>query len=117
MSVTKPSRSLGRESALWARCEGPVLTDRLLAALVHPRQAVTHDVPAYWFGAVRSIITRAVSEVRPLLAERGCPAGPGVRLRTPAEVIDQLGVSGQSGIMDGTGTRARRPAGVHLREE
>ncbi|MFE9045726.1 transposase family protein [Streptomyces sp. NPDC007818] len=35
---------------------------------------------------------------------------PGVRLRTPAEVIDHLGANGQTGIIDGTEIRVRRPA-------
>lgn len=36
----------------------------------------------------RSTITRAVGEVRPLLAERGCTVSPDVRLRSLAEVVD-----------------------------
>ncbi|MFJ4868593.1 transposase family protein [Streptomyces sp. NPDC088757] len=55
-------------------------------------------------------ITRAIGEVRPLLAERGCTISPGVRLRTLAEVIDHHGASGQTGIIDGTEIRVRRPA-------
>ena len=49
-----------------------VFVDRLLATLVHLRHATTHDVLAAWFGVDRSTITRAVNEIRPLLAERGC---------------------------------------------
>ncbi|MFJ8469993.1 helix-turn-helix domain-containing protein [Streptomyces swartbergensis] len=49
-----------------------VFVDRLLATLVHLRHGATHDVLACWFGVDRSTITRASSEVRPLLAERGC---------------------------------------------
>jgi hypothetical protein len=78
-----------------------VFVDRLLATLVHLRHATTHDVPACWFGVDRSTITRAVGEVRPLLAERGCTIAPGVRLRTLAEVIDHLDADGKSGIIDG----------------
>lgn len=48
--------------------------------------------------------------MRPLLAERGCIISPGVRLRTLAEVVDHLGASGQTGIIDGTEIRVRRPA-------
>ncbi|MEU7297968.1 transposase family protein [Streptomyces exfoliatus] len=70
----------------------------------------THDVLACWFGVDRSTITRAIGEIRPLLAERGCTISPGVRLRTLAEVIDHLGASGQTGIIDGTEIRVRRPA-------
>ncbi|MEW5655265.1 transposase family protein [Streptomyces cinereoruber] len=87
-----------------------VFVDRLLATLVHLRHGVTHDVPACWFAVDRSTITRAIGEIRPLLAERGCTISPGVRLRTPAEVIDHLGASGQTGIIDGTEIRVRRPA-------
>ncbi|MGC0407349.1 hypothetical protein RKD31_000592 [Streptomyces sp. SAI-163] len=87
-----------------------VFVDRLLATLVHLRHGVTHDVLACWFGVDRSTITRAVGEVRPLLAERGCTVSPDVRLRSLAEVIDHLGSSGTTGIVDGTEIRVRRPA-------
>ncbi|MFI0120656.1 transposase family protein [Streptomyces globisporus] len=87
-----------------------VFVDRLLAALVHLRHGVTHDVLACWFGVDRSTVTRAVGEVRPLLAERGCTVSPDVRLRTLADVVDHLGASGTSGIIDGTEIRVRRPA-------
>ncbi|TKT05258.1 transposase [Streptomyces lasalocidi] len=87
-----------------------VFVDRLLATLVHLRHGVTHDVLACWFGGDRSTITRAIGEVRPLLAERGCTLSSGVRLRTLAEVIDHLGAGGKTGIIDGTEIRVRRPA-------
>ncbi|MFD5365586.1 transposase family protein [Streptomyces sp. NPDC127103] len=87
-----------------------VFVDRLLAMLVHLRHGVTHDVLACSFAVDRSTITRAIGEIRPLLAERGCTISPGVRLRTLAEVIDHLGASGQTGIIDGTEIRVRRPA-------
>jgi hypothetical protein len=87
-----------------------VFVDRLLATLVHLRHATTHDVLACWFGVDRSTITRAIGEVRPLLAGRGCTVSPGVRLRTLAEVVDHLGASGKTGIVDGTEIRVRRPA-------
>ncbi|WP_404827438.1 transposase family protein [Streptomyces bacillaris] len=77
---------------------------------MHLRHATTHDVLACWFGVDRSTITRAIGEVRPLLAERGCTVTPDIRLRTLAEVIDHLGTSGQTGIIDGTEVRVRRPA-------
>ncbi|WP_411111530.1 transposase family protein [Streptomyces sp. c-19] len=87
-----------------------VYVDRLLATLVHLRHGVTHDVLACWFGVDRSTVTRAVGEVRPLLAERGCAISPDVRLRTLAEVVDHPGASGRTGIIDGTEIRVRRPA-------
>ncbi|WP_145877983.1 MULTISPECIES: transposase family protein [unclassified Streptomyces] len=87
-----------------------VFVDRLLATLVHLRHGVTHDVLACWFGVDRSTITRAIGEVRPLLAQRGCTVTAGVRLRTLAEVVEYLGVTGETGIVDGTEIRVRRPA-------
>ncbi|MFI0960677.1 transposase family protein [Streptomyces sp. NPDC021080] len=48
--------------------------------------------------------------MRPLLAEQGCTVAAGVRLRTPAEVVDHLGRTGGTGIIDGTEIRVRRPA-------
>ncbi|WP_254076091.1 transposase [Streptomyces sp. P3] len=87
-----------------------VFVDRLLATLVHLRHGVTHDVLACWFAVDRSTITRAIGELRPLLAARGCTVAPGSRLRTLAEVVDYLGASGQTGIIDGTEIRVRRPA-------
>ncbi|MFF8381803.1 transposase family protein [Streptomyces sp. NPDC015661] len=57
-----------------------VFVDRLLVALVHLRHGATHDVLACWCGVDRSTITRAIGEVRPLLAERGTE----IRVRRPA---------------------------------
>jgi hypothetical protein len=85
-----------------------VSVDRLPATLVHLRHGVTHDVLACWFGVDRSTITRAVGEVRPLLAERGRTVSPDMRLRSLAEVVDHLGASGATGIVDGTEIRVRR---------
>lgn len=87
-----------------------VFVDRLLTTLVHLRHGVTHDVLACWFGVDHSIVTRAIGEVRPLLAERGCTISLDVRLRTLAEVIGHLGETGKTGIIDGTEIRVRRPA-------
>nr|WSZ11970.1 transposase [Streptomyces canus] len=83
---------------------------QLLATLVSLRHGTTHDVLACWFGVDRSTITRAIGEVRPLLALRGCTIAPDVRLRTLAEVVEYLGVDGRTGIIDGTEIRVRRPA-------
>ncbi|UXX91147.1 transposase [Streptomyces sp. AD2-2] len=81
----------------------------MLATLVSLRHSTTHDVLACWFGVDRSTITRAIGEVRPLLAQRGCTIAPDVRLRTLAEVIEYLGIGGRTGIIDGTEIRVRRP--------
>ncbi|MEV7872449.1 transposase family protein [Streptomyces sp. NPDC088124] len=90
------------------RSPGKAPSGRLLAALAHLRHGVTHDVPARWFGVDRSTITRAIGEVRPLLAERGRAVSPTrdcgrwPRLST--------GASAMTGIVDGTEIRVRRPA-------
>jgi hypothetical protein len=67
-------------------------------------------VLACWFQVSRSTITRAVGEVRPLLAERGCTVEGRVRLRTLADVVAHLGATGQVGLLDATEVRVRRPA-------
>ncbi|MET8509214.1 transposase family protein, partial [Streptomyces sp. NPDC004787] len=87
-----------------------VFIGRLLATLVHLRHGVTRDVLACWFNVDRSTITRAIGEIRPLLAGRGCTISPGVRLRTLVEVIGHLSATGKTGIIDGSEIRVRRPA-------
>jgi hypothetical protein len=58
----------------------------------------------------RSTVTRAVGEVRPLLAERGCTVAGGIRLHTGADVVAHPGASGQVDLPDATEVRVRRPA-------
>jgi hypothetical protein len=88
----------------------PVFIDRLLATLVHLRHGVTHDVLACWFRVSRSTITRAIGELRPLLAERGCTVAGGIRLPTLADVVAHLGASRQACWMPPrSGCAARRP--------
>lgn len=86
-----------------------VFVDRLLATLVCLRHGVTHDVLAAWFGVDRSTISRAVGEIRPLLAERGCRVPGGVRLRTLADVVAYLDHVRAAALMDATEIRVRRP--------
>ncbi len=64
-------------------------TDRLVATLIHLRHDLPHSVLGLLFGVDRSTITRAITEVRALLAEWGCaiPDHPGLRLRTLADVF------------------------------
>lgn len=87
-----------------------VFVDRLLATLVQLRHGVTHDVLAAWFGVHRSTITRAIGEIRPLLAERGCVVDGGIRLRTLADVVAYLDAVPQTALMDATEIRVRRPS-------
>nr|AGS49562.1 mobile element protein [uncultured bacterium esnapd9] len=86
-----------------------VFVDRLLATLVCLRHGVTHDVLAAWFGVDRSTITRAITEIRPLLAERGCRIQPDLRLRTLADVVAYLDQVRTAALMDATEIRVRRP--------
>ncbi|MFB7175929.1 transposase family protein [Streptomyces sp. NPDC056254] len=65
---------------------------------------MTHDVLACWFGVSRSTVSRAVSEVRPLLAEGGWTVAAGVRLRSLAEVTSRFGAGRPAGIAGSTGT-------------
>ncbi|WP_309031977.1 helix-turn-helix domain-containing protein, partial [Streptomyces alfalfae] len=66
-----------------------VFIDRLVATLIHLRHDLPHSVLGLLFGVDRSTITRAITEVRALLAEWGCaiPDHPGLRLRTLADVF------------------------------
>jgi hypothetical protein len=87
-----------------------VFVDRLLATLVHLRHGVTHDALACWFGVDRSTITRAIGEIRPLLADRGCRIQGGLRLRTLADVIAHLGATCQTALMEAPEIRVRQPS-------
>ncbi|MEU0254183.1 transposase family protein [Streptomyces sp. NPDC006184] len=88
-----------------------VFTDRVLVALVHLRTQLPHAALAELYGLERSTITRAIGEIRPLLAERGfaVPGRPGVRLRTPADVFAYAQAEGVKLRIDGTETQVRRP--------
>ena len=59
----------------------------------------------------RSTVTRAIGEIRPLLAARGfaVPAQPGVRLRTLADVFACAQARGVTLRIDGTEVQVRRP--------
>src|SRR5205807_5162505 len=64
-------------------------TDRVIVTLVYLRFQLPHQALAGLHGVHRSTVTRAIGEIRPLLAARGfaVPAQPGVRLRTLADVF------------------------------
>ncbi|MGI5133354.1 ISAzo13 family transposase [Streptomyces sp. CA-106110] len=65
--------------------------DRILATVLYQRKIGTHDLLAQLFGVTRSTLTRAVQEVRPLLAEAGHTIPPSTaRFRTPTDLATHL---------------------------
>ncbi|TXS69921.1 hypothetical protein EAO76_24525 [Streptomyces sp. sk2.1] len=88
-----------------------VFVDRLVATLIHPRHDLPHAALGLLFGVDRSTITRAIAEIRGLLAERGCavPDRPGLRLRTLADVFAYARAEGIELRLDATEVQVRRP--------
>jgi DDE superfamily endonuclease/Helix-turn-helix of DDE superfamily endonuclease len=86
-----------------------VFTDRVLVTLAVRRLAVPHAALAVMYQVSRPTISRAVAEVRPLLAGRGyaTPAGP--RLHTLADVFAYAAARGVKLRIDGSGIQVRRP--------
>jgi hypothetical protein len=86
-------------------------TDRVIATLVHLRLQLPHKALAMIYGVDRSTVTRAVREIRPLLAARGfaVPGEPGLRLRTLADVFAYAASRGVTIRLDGTEVQVRRP--------
>ncbi|WP_030932010.1 transposase family protein [Streptomyces sp. NRRL B-24720] len=84
-----------------------VFVDRLTATLIH----LPHAVLALVYGVDRSTITRAIGEIRTLLAERGCavPDTPGLRLRTLPDVFAYAQAEGVELRLDATEIQVRRP--------
>ncbi|GAA2342552.1 transposase [Streptomyces kunmingensis] len=88
-----------------------MFVDRLVATLIHLRHDLPHAVLGLLFGVDRSTITRAIGEIRGLLAERGCavPDRPGLRLRTLADVFAYAQAEGIELRQDATEVQVRRP--------
>ncbi|MFE7359405.1 transposase family protein [Streptomyces sp. NPDC057543] len=88
-----------------------VFVDRLVATLIHLRHDLPHAALGLLFGVDRSTITRAIGEIRRLLAERGCavPDRPGLRLRTLADVFAYAQAEGIELRLDATEVQVRRP--------
>jgi hypothetical protein len=88
-----------------------VFTDRVVVTLVVLRTQLPHQALAVLYGVDRATITRAVAQVRPLLAARGfaVPDHPGVRLRTLADVFAYAAAEGVELRLDGTEVQVRRP--------
>ena len=90
---------------------GLVFTDRVIATLVILRFQLPHEALAVFYGVNRSTITRAVHEIRPLLAARGfaVPGKPELRLHTLADVFAYAAAEGVELRLDGTEVQVRRP--------
>jgi hypothetical protein len=88
-----------------------VFTDRVIVTLVHLRFQLPHAALAELYRVDRSTISRAVGEIRPLLAARGfaVPGEPGIRLRTLADVFAYAAARGVTLRLDGTEVQVRRP--------
>ncbi|MFC6018014.1 transposase family protein [Plantactinospora solaniradicis] len=84
-------------------------TDRLIMTLAHLRLGIPHKALAVGFGVDRSTVTRAIGQVRPLLAGRGYARPSGVRLRTLADVFAYAATEGVTLRLDATEIRVRRP--------
>ncbi len=86
-------------------------TDRVIVTLVVLRFQLPHAALAELYQMDRSTVTRAVREVRPLLAARGfaVPGEPGLRLRTLADVFAYAAARGVELRLDGTEVQVRRP--------
>ncbi|WSY86683.1 transposase [Streptomyces sp. NBC_00876] len=86
-------------------------TDRIIVTLVVLRLQPPHSALAVLYGVDRSTITRAVHEIRPLLAARGfaVPGRLDLRLRTLEDVFAYAAAEGVELRLDGTEVRVRRP--------
>ena len=86
-------------------------TDRVIVTLVYLRFQLPHKALAVICGVDRSTITRAVREIRPLLAGRGfaVPDEPGIRLKTLADLFAYAAARGVTIRLDGTEVQVRRP--------
>jgi hypothetical protein len=133
MSRTRLSRLLEEMAAPWTAAEqdrllarrgherlraagaGPghdlPFTDRVIVTLVHLRFQLPHQALAVMYGVGRSTVSRAIGEVRPLLAARGfaVPGEPGIRLHTLADVFAYAAARGVTIRLDGTEVQVRRP--------
>jgi hypothetical protein len=122
LTELRPAWTVAREGRLYARRGRDRLrragagrrqrlsfTDRVVLTLVHLRIGIPHDALAVVFGVDRATVTRAIGQVRPLLANRGFAAPTGVRLRTLADVFAYAAAEGVTLRLDATEIRVRRP--------
>ncbi len=83
----------------------------MIATVVILRFQLPHAALGVFYGVDRSTITRAVHEIRPLLAARGfaVPERPDLRIRTLADVFAYAAAEGVELRLDGTEVQVRRP--------
>ena len=86
-----------------------VFTDRVLVTLAVLRLQIPHAALAQMYGVHRCTVTRAVREVRPLLAGRGYATPQGRRLSTLADVFAYAAACGITLRLDGSEIQVRRP--------
>ncbi|GGV15925.1 hypothetical protein GCM10010275_66620 [Streptomyces litmocidini] len=88
-----------------------VFVDRLVVTPIHLRHDLPHSVLALLSGVDRSTVTRAIGEIRGILAERGCavPERPGLRLRILTDVFAYARAEGVELRLDATEVQVRRP--------
>ena len=86
-----------------------VFTDRVLVTLAVLRLQIPHAALAVMYGVDRSTVTRAVREVRPLLAGRGYATPQGRRLCTLADVFACAAACGIKLRIDRSEIQVRRP--------
>ena len=84
---------------------------RVIVTLVTLRFQLPHAALAELYRVDRSTVTRAIREVRPLLAARGfaVPGRPGLQLRILADVFAYASAQGVELRLDGTEVQVRRP--------
>ena len=86
-----------------------MFADRVLVTLAVLRLQIPHAALAVMPGVHRSTVTRAVHEVRPLLAGRGYATPHGQRLSTLADVFACAAAHGIRLRIDGSEIQVRRP--------
>jgi hypothetical protein len=109
-SALRQRRGADRRRAEGAgRRQEMVFTDRVLVTLAVLRLQIPHAALAVMFGVHRSTVTRAVHEVRPLLAGRGYATPQGQRLSTLADVFAYAAAHRVTLRIDGSEIQVRRP--------
>jgi hypothetical protein len=84
-------------------------TDRVVITLVHLRLSIPHAALAVAYQVDRATVTRAITQIRPLLARRGFATPAGARLHTLADVFAYAAAEDVTLRVDATEIRVRRP--------